>query len=385
MKYFIKRSEIKSEIKNVSLWNRIQDIDLKYWLAFSKILQLGPIRLRRIYNHFPSMEEAWDAPAQELHNAGLDKNIVDKIIEQKKNIDPTWELDNLHRQKIQAVTIQDESYPSLLKEIYNPPPLIYYTGNLKICHDFCLAVVGTRKVSSYGKQIIDQIVGPLANKGITIVSGLALGVDSLAHQITLENQGSTIAVLGSSLDHIYPQANYALSQKILEQQGLLISEYPLGTRPAKQNFPFRNRIISGLSLGTLIIEAPESSGALITAKFSLEQNREVFAVPGDITKINSSGTNALIKQGAKPVTSPEDILDALNLDQIKNFLHTQEILPDNPQEEKMLAFINRQPIHINKLIELTHLPANQVNATLLTMEMKGKIKNLGGQNYVISH
>ncbi len=210
-----------------------------------------------------------------------------------------------------TILLEDKNYPRLLKEIYDPPAQLYCLGELKNEEKFPLAVVGTRKISLYGKKITEYFVNALAQSGLTIVSGLALGVDGLAHQIALENRARTIAVLGSGLDIIYPPAHKKLAKKIIDSHGALLSEYPLKTHPSRLSFPARDRIIAGLSLGVLVIEAPIKSGALITARFALEQGREVFAIPGGIYNENSQGCNLLIKMGAKPVTRPEEILEVL--------------------------------------------------------------------------
>ncbi|MBL7141619.1 DNA-protecting protein DprA [Patescibacteria group bacterium] len=214
---------------------------------------------------------------------------------------------------MQTINIKDKNYPELLREIYDPPQTLYVNGQLKAKEKYPLAVVGTRKVSLYGQKITRSLVRALSQAGFTIISGLALGVDGLAHQTTLDAGGKTIAVLGSSLDIIYPSSHQQLAQKIIKSKGAIVSEYEPKTRPSKWTFPARNRIVAGLSLGTLVVEAPKKSGALITARFALEQGREVFAVPGSVYNENSAGCNLLIKMGAKPVTKPEDILESFNL------------------------------------------------------------------------
>ncbi len=212
---------------------------------------------------------------------------------------------------IKIITLDDDTYPRLLKQIYDPPRRLYILGDLKAEEKYPLAVVGTRNASDYGKRTTNYFVDALSRAGLTIISGLALGIDGLAHQATLGVKGKTIAVLGSGLNVVYPSAHKKLFQQIIEAGGAVISEYPPETKPNKQSFPARNRIIAGLSLGVLVIEAPEKSGALITARAALEQGREVFAIPGDIYSRNSAGTNKLIEMGAKPVTKPEDILEEI--------------------------------------------------------------------------
>lgn len=216
---------------------------------------------------------------------------------------------------IKAITIKDPEYPKLLKETFNPPTNMYVRGNYKILNKPGIAIVGTRKNTAYGERATDNIAGELAKSGFVIISGLALGIDTIAHKSALKNNGVTIAVLGSSIDgqSIYPKENLKLAEEIIASGGAVISEYPSPTPPTKYTFPQRNRIVSGLSEATLVIEAPERSGALITARYALEQNREVFAVPGDIFSENSIGTNNLIKQGAKPITSAKEIISSLGI------------------------------------------------------------------------
>ena len=231
-----------------------------------------------------------------------------------------------------------------------------------------------------------MIVRDLASQGITIVSGLALGIDAIAHQACLEVNGKTIAVLGCGIEkqNIYPVHNRILSEKILNSGGCVLSEHPIGTAPYKHHFPQRNRIISGLSIGTLIVEAAEKSGALITAQHALDQNREVFAVPGTITSKTSFGTNNLIKMGAHPVTSAQDILDALNLKQATDYLSAKEITADSADEAKILEYLSFEPIHADELTRLTKMPTSAINATLTLMEMKGKIKHIGAMKYALA-
>jgi len=359
--------------------------ELKYWIAFSQFTKIGALRFKKLYDRFPSLEVAWQATARDLIRIGLEPKLAEEIIVQRSEINPDFELEKLERENIKVITIKDKNYPKLLKEIYDPPALLYYKGNLKT-EKFAVGVVGTRKISQYGRQITPQIVKELALNGVTIVSGLALGIDALAHQATLEASGKTIAVLGSGLDqqNIYPADNRYLAQKIIASGGAVISEYPVGTLPLKLNFPHRNRIISGLTLGILVIEAPDESGALITAKFALEQNREVFAVPGNIYNQNSIGTNNLIKSGARLVSQASDILEELNLTQAKEFLATKEIIPGSKEEEELLKLLSREPIHIDKLIQESKLEASVVNSTLAIMEMKGQVRNLSGNNYVLA-
>ncbi len=359
---------------------------LKYWIAFSRFPKIGSVRLLKLLNYFSSMEEAWQASSIDLIKAGLEENVIQEFFIKKQEINPDRELEELKKENIKVVTIKDENYPSLLKEIWNPPALLYYKGTLEKEEKFSIAIVGTRKITNYGKQVTEDLVRELALNGITIVSGMALGIDTVAHQTALASGAKTIAVLGSGIDtaSIYPSQNRYLASKIAENGGAIISEYPIGTLAMPQYFPHRNRIISGLSLGTLVVEAAEESGALITAKYALDQNREVFAVPGSIYSPASIGPNNLIKMGAKPVTKATDILETLNLTQVTNFIQSQKIVPESQEEAKLLQFLSFEPVHIDKLIALSGLDVQKTNSTLTIMEMKGKVKNLGGMNYVLA-
>lgn len=285
----------------------------KYFNGFNLIGGIGPVSFKKLLNHFKSLEYAWKANQNKFEDSGLNKNTISQIIRKRPQINLDSEMEKLDKEKVHLITILDKNYPYLLKEIYNPPALLYVRGNLDL-NNPGIGVVGTRKLSSYGEQITPAITNKLIQKNLTIISGLAKGIDTLSHKTAVLNKGKTIAVLGAGVDKksIYPKSNQYLAEKIIEN-GSLISEYPLGALPSKQSFPQRNRIISGLSLGVLVIEAPEKSGAMITARNALEQNREVFAVPGDISHPNSRGPHKLIKMGAKLVNSIEDITDELNL------------------------------------------------------------------------
>ncbi|MFZ5559523.1 MAG: DNA-processing protein DprA [Patescibacteria group bacterium] len=286
-------------------------------------------------------------------------------------------------ENIGKITLQDKEYPSILKQIHDPPKELYIKGEIINQDKVAVAVVGTRKYTQYGKQVTFDIAGKLAKLGITIVSGLAKGIDTFAHQAALENGGRTIAVLGSGLDKksFYPSSNYHLSEKI-SQHGAVISEYPPGTWGTQFTFPQRNRIISGLSLGVVVVEAPEESGALITAALALDQNREVFAIPGSIYEKNSYGTNQLIKMGAKLVTDVEDILEELNLSHLLT-TKKKRIKPENKEEEIIISILSAQPTHIDEIIKKSGLPASIVNSTLVILELKKAVRNLGRNNYIL--
>ena len=282
---------------------------------------------------------------------------------------------------IKKITFDNPNYPSLLKQIFEPPKELYVLGDLKKEEKNPLAVVGTRLPSSYGKVVASSMVRELASRGITIISGLALGIDGISHQACLEGGGKTIAVLGSGLDIIYPFCHKKLAKEIVEKGGALVSEYPPGTKPDRWQFPARNRIIAGLSQACLVIEAPKKSGALITPFYALNEGRDVLSVPGEINKKNSEGTNNLIKLGAKPVTTPQDVLEIFN---ITGEEKRKEIKADSREEEILLNLLAKgDPIHIDKLIGLSKLSSAIVLSTLTMMEINKKIKNLSQGFYSI--
>ncbi len=281
---------------------------------------------------------------------------------------------------MQKITIKDKNYPQLLKQIYDPPKQLYILGKLEKLEKYPLAVVGTRKVSSYGRQVTEQFVRTLGQKGLTIISGLAIGVDGLAHQAALEVKAKTIAVLGSGFDNMYPTAHKKLAQDIVESGGAVITEYPPEMPPSKITFPARNRIISGLSLGVLVIDAPERSGALITARTALEQGRDVFAVPGQINDRNFIGTNELIKKGAAMVTKPEDVLEELGLSDV--LTTDYRVGPCSEEEEILLGCLSKKAVHIDQLVKQAKLEIAKLISLLTTMEINGMVKNLGDGYYI---
>lgn len=273
--------------------------ELAYWVAFSRVLGIGPVRFRMLLAYFQDdVAAAWQADSQALAQTGLDQKTIEGFLKQRVTTSPRHELERLQKLRVRVITLKDKDYPPLLKDLLNAPPVLYVAGALKPEEDrFALAIVGTRKISAYGRQVTEQFAQELAKGQVTVVSGLAHGVDTVAHTAALDAGGRTIAVLASGLDTIYPATNLGLARRIVESgQGALVSEFPLGVKPDARNFPARNRIISGLSLGVLVAEAPAQSGALITANFALEQGRDVFAVPNSIYAPGSFGTNKLTTQ-----------------------------------------------------------------------------------------
>lgn len=338
----------------------------------------------QLEKYFDSLEPAWLAPLGEIKRAGLDSPALRSIEQWRGKIDPDAAMEKLNSQKINVLTYHDEMYPRRLKEIYDYPPILYVKGSLLPEDEWCLAVVGTRRATIYGKQVTQEMVTDLARSKITIVSGLAKGIDTIAHRAALEAGGRTIAVLACGLDIVYPAENYNLARDIVEK-GALISEYPLGAKPHAENFPRRNRILSGLSMGVLVTEADEDSGAMITARDALEQDREVFAVPGSILSPASRGTNRIIQAGeAKLVHKYTDILEELNLTTVTRQIEMSEILPETETEIVLIKQLSAEPVHIDELCLKSGLPAATVSSALAMMELKGMIKQVGTMNYVLA-
>jgi DNA processing protein len=357
--------------------------ELKYWVGFSMIPRIGRVKQSQLEGYFGNLENAWQATPSELKHAGLDKGAISAITYCRPKISLDEEMEKLDRYGVKAISFHNPEYPSRLKEIYDYPPLLYVRGSLLPQDEWCLAVVGTRRATVYGRQVAEEIVTDLARSQITIVSGLAKGIDSIAHRSALEAGGRTIAVFGCGLDIVYPAENAALARNII-QHGALLSEYPLGTRPKADNFPRRNRIMSGLSLGVLVVEGDEKSGAMITARMALEQNREVFAIPGSILSPTSRGTNHLIQDGAKLVRDYTDILEELNLTAVAQQMELKEVIPASDTEALLLKQLSAEPAHIDEVCCSTGLPIATVSSTLAMMELKGLVKQVGNMNYVLS-
>ncbi len=355
----------------------------KYWLALTMIEGLGPVKLSRLLKIFKNPESIWKASSSELKKTGLNNKDSKNLLKQREEIDPEILLNKLKRHKIDYLTLTDSDYPDLLKEIYDPPPVIYYKGRIEIFNEApAVAMVGSRRSTPYGRKVATRMAYELSKHDIIVVSGLARGIDTAAHQGILNNEGKTAAVLGSGLDYIYPPENRDLFKEI-QNDGVVISEFPPGTRPLPGNFPRRNRIISGLCLGVVVVEAPEKSGSLITANLAPEQGREVMAVPGNIDRSRSRGTNDLIKKGAKIVTDVEDILEELFIYNEVQEDKNATIYPHlNEDENKIISIIqDNGEIHINEIIKISGIKAAKVNTLLLKLELKGIIDRGVGKKY----
>jgi DNA processing protein len=291
-------------------------------------------------------------------------------------------MERLEQIGANALTWVNDDYPERLREVDDAPPVLYTLGEFLTSDSWAIAVVGTRRATHYGREVTARLASELAEAGITIISGLARGVDTEAHKVALEGGGRTVAVLGSGVDVLYPPENRGLVRRIVDEgRGAVVSEFPLGTKPDAINFPGRNRIISGLSLGVLVVEAGERSGALITVTFALNQGRDVFAVPGPITSRMSDGPNNLLKQGAKCVTSARDILEELHMDMVTEHVEAVRSLPSDPTERMLLEYLQESTQHIDELTNRSGLPASTVSAILTMMELKGMVRHLGGMQY----
>ncbi len=353
-----------------------------YWIGFSKVSGIGPMKVRALLNYFGSLESAWSASAGQLRIAGLDHRSLANLLEARKSLSLEREMEMLKKAGVDFLTWEDEGYPYRLRQIPDPPPVLYFKGSLEPEDEIAVAVVGTRRASAYGLEAARKLAYGLAQNGVTIVSGLALGIDGAAHSAAIEAGGRTLAVFGSGLDHVYPPSHRKLAEQIANGHGALLSEYPLGTKPEARNFPPRNRIISGLSMGVLVVEAGIKSGALITARYAAEQGRDVFAVPGSMFKQGSKGTNKLIQDGAKLVLEFEDILEELNIVAEFHHVEAKKDLPTDPTEAKLLSLLSEEPTHVDDICRASGLPASTVTSTLALMELKGLVRSVGFMQYV---
>ncbi len=372
--------------------------DTKFWVALSRVPQLGTVKFRRLVSYFGILENAWNAGFKELKAAGIEDRAAQEIVAAKNNSSPDDEMAALERAGVTAVTWNDLGYPARLKEIPDPPPVLFYKGTLLASDDRSVAIVGTRSPTTYGREAAAVLSRGLVQAGLTVVSGLALGIDGVAHRAALENGGRTIAVMAGGLDGVYPKDHTALFGQV-QEHGAVVSEQALGVRPDSRSFPRRNRLISGMSLGSVVIEAAEGSGARHTVYHALDQDREVFCVPGSIFSPASDFTNRMIKEGAKLVMGITDILEELNMVEAapkvgksKKTLNALENVPeqlsfataddDEPVEQALLSRLTDAPLHIDDIQRSSGLPITSVSSTLTILELKGKIKQVGCMHYI---
>ncbi len=363
--------------------------NIPYLLALHSINGLGPIRLKNLLDKFRDPKIAWETGRDELIETGVTIPVADLLIQTRQSLDPQKYMDSIIKSGIKIMTVFDEDYPKSLKQIYDPPVVLYYKGEILPQDGKAIAVVGTRKMTGYGKSVTETFVKDLTLAGLTIVSGLARGVDTTAHKTAILNEGRTLAILGGGLNEIYPPENRSLAKQIEEGFGAVISEFAPDEPSMPGNFPSRNRIIAGLSKGVLVTEAAYDSGSLITAKEALEQGKEVFATPGPITSDFSKGPVSLIQSGAKAVFDASEILDELGLTQVQNLkwytpatqAKVQNGVDLSEEEKKIINILENEQMHIDEICRSLDLSINIVSAALVKMEITGFVKNLGGGIY----
>lgn len=358
----------------------MNDDTVDYWVGFNLVKGIGAVRMRLLLNAFGDARLAWEASAEELVAAGLSERLAESVVQTRLSGRLDQARSVLDALSIDVVTWDDPRYPRRLAEA-DGPPVLYVRGTLTGDDLWSVAIVGTRRATAYGRQTAEELAGGLAGRGVTIVSGLARGIDAVAHQAALRAGGRTLAVLGSSVDEIYPPEHKRLAEEIADC-GAVISDYPPGTAPEAANFPPRNRIISGLSQAVIVIEAGEKSGSLITANFALQQGRPLFAVPGNIYAVQNKGSNRLLKSGARPLLGLQDALDELKLERIDQQRQARRSLPANAAEAQLYALLGAEPRHVDDLRNQAGLPIEQISATLTLMELKGLVRQVGGMNYV---
>jgi DNA processing protein len=360
------------------------DSQTPYWLGFSLVPEIGPKRLGMMLAHFGDLAAAWQASAYELEQAGLDATPRRNLLNLREKLDLSNEMHHIEQAGAYLLTLHDDGYPTLLSRLPDAPILLYIKGALQAADDRAVGVVGTRRATTYGRDAAYHLSKELAAHQVTIISGLAPGIDTAAHKGALDAGGRTLAVLGCGIDITYPQENRELARQI-SQHGALVSEFPLGMRPGKNNFPRRNRIISGLSLGVLVAEAPEKSGALITASSAADQGRDVFAVPGNIFNPMGLGANRLIQDGAKLVTCAQDMLDELEIvtERQETRAVVNRVVSANPTEARIMDHLMAEPIHVDELVRLTGFPTAVVSSTLTILELKGLARSIGPMQYCL--
>jgi DNA processing protein len=353
-----------------------------YWVVLNTATGIGPVRFQRLLEICGGAQGAWEANDFELAAAGLERRTIESLRQLRRRTTPEAVAQRLGQLGIRALTLLDDDYPTNLRHVADPPPVLFLRGKLRAEDARAVALVGTRRATAYGHSVAERLARDLVGAGITVVSGLAKGVDTAAHQAAVAAGGRTLAVLGNGLDQVYPPENGGLAQRIVESTaGALVSEFAPGVPPDAVNFPRRNRIISGLSLATVIVEAGEKSGALITADFALEQGRDVLAVPGSIFNPNSAGTNYLLKQGAIPVTSVQDILEAIG----SPTGDAPQLVRDVPnlvgEESVVCQALDGEPRHVDDLARTLGIGSGTVSATLAMLELKGLARQVGSMLY----
>lgn len=350
------------------------------WVAFNKVRGIGAVRLQNLLTYFGMIEEAWQADYTSLRLAGLNEKTAKNLINFRQDYDPESTYASIINAGIKVVIWSDADYPKKLKSIEHPPPVLYIKGKITPQDENCIAIVGTRQPTAYGRQAAAECAAFLAQNQITVISGLARGIDAIAHEQAIKLGGRTFAVLGNGVDVIYPLDHYELYNRITEN-GALISEFAPGTKPDGVNFPPRNRIISGLSLATVVIEAGEKSGALISAEFAAIQGREVFALPGQIFSPKSKGTNKLIRDGAIPLVNYDDILTMLRLEKFEEYRYAMNTFPEDEIEKQIVSVLMNEEMHVDEIGSVTGLSVEKVTAALVMLELKGLVRQNSTMTY----
>lgn len=353
----------------------------QYWVGFNLVKGIGPIRFRSLLDHFGDASAAWHASRSDLEEAGIHPKIIDNLwlVKQSEYLERIWDV--ILKSDIQLLTWDDARYPRSLKEIDQSPPVLYVRGNLSDDDFPAVAIVGTRRITQYGRQVTKELATELARRGITVVSGLARGIDAAGHQACMDAGGRTLAVLGSGVDQIYPPEHRKMAERI-QSNGALISDYPPGTQPEAGNFPPRNRIIAGLSKAVVVVEAGEKSGALITAAYAADQGRDVFATPGSVYAIQSRGANRLIQAGAHIYLGVQDLFELLNLNRMDEFKSARVSLPTDGTEAQLFSLLGKEPLHVDELRYQSGLPVEIVSSALTLMELKGQVRQVGSMRYI---
>ena len=355
--------------------------ELQYWIGFHRIPGVGSATLLALKEAFGSLSVAWEASQADLRAVGLNGSAAHAIAEGRRALDPPAEIERIRAAGISILVIDGPDYPRLLREIPQAPAMLYVRGELRAEDELAVAIVGTRKATAYGADMARRMAFDFGKSDVTVVSGLALGIDTVAHHAALDAGGRTLAVLGSGLDVLYPARNRKLAESVVDN-GALISEYPLGTRPDARNVPARNRIISGLSRGVIVVEAPLKSGALITAAFAGDQGREVYAVPGSARSPSSSGCHRLIREGATLVTNARQVMEEMLVEVSKVAVQARLELPEEPDERTLYNLIGAEPRHIDELCHVSGLAIQETSGALLALELKGLVRQQGAGYYV---
>jgi len=355
--------------------------DKEYLVALSTFTPLGPVRLKLLLSYFKKAGKVWNVRHSDLLNVGIGTKTAENFIRHRDSFDIGAYFKKLEKLSIKTLTLNDPDYPVNLKEITDAPYVLYVRGKLVKSDARAVAIVGTRTMTGYGREVTQKFSSDLANYGITIVSGLALGVDAEAQRSALRAGGRTIAVLASGLDIISPLTNQALALEFIKNHGALVSEYPLGHVPFKSDFAIRNRLISGLSKAVIVIEGRIKSGTFYTVNAAAAQGRTVFAVPGQITSSTAEAPNYLIQNGAKLITKTADIMEELHMQMIVDREVVENIMPGNTDEEKILKLLDNEALHLDELVRISDMPASVISARLTFMEMKGMVRGMGGGIY----